>query len=286
MIEKDLPEPEGKRVTVGPHTVHYIDLGDGPPTVFLHGGGPGCSGWTDFGTVADAFAGDRQVLLLDMLHFGRSSKEPIRAPRWSYHAQVIAGALEAIGVTEADFVCNSVGGSAALALAAERPDLVRRLVLTGSEPTPRGAVPPTEELGRKGATAYGTYYDEEGPTPEKLLAIMAELEWHDPAGIPRWTFDLRWELSRDPDLLALGPDWSAAGGRGIPQDLAAHLGAVRAPTLLLWGERDAFLVPDYALGLTRLMPDASLHVMADGAHHMEEERPEEYTAIVKAFLDA
>ncbi|OLT18220.1 hypothetical protein BJF78_12125 [Pseudonocardia sp. CNS-139] len=282
----ELPEPPGKQVAARGHTIHYIDVGAGRPTVFLHGGGPGCSGWTDFGTVAGAFEQDRRVLLVDMLHFGRSSKEPFTAPRWSYHGQVIGAALDAIGVELADFVCNSIGGSAALALAAERPELVRRLVVTGSEPTPLGAQAPSPELDRKGRTAWTSYYADGGPTREKLAAIMAELEWTGLDEVPSWTFDLRWELSNLPDLVALGPDWSPGGGRGIPQDLAHHLTLVRAKTLFLWGDRDAFLVPEYALGLTRLVPDSSLHVMAGGAHHMEEERPGEYAAVVKAFLDS
>ncbi|MFC8179309.1 alpha/beta fold hydrolase [Rhodococcus sp. NPDC057297] len=285
MIELELPEPDGKSVTVGPHSIHYIDMGSGRPTVFLHGGGPGCNGWTDFGTVAETFAQNRRVILMDMLQYGHSSKEPFVAPRWSYHAKIIAQALDAIGIENADFVCNSIGGSAALALAAERPDLVGTLVLTGSEPVAEGAVPLTPELGHAGITAWPNYYADEGPTKAKLLDIMAQLEWTGAENIPSWTFDLRWELSCQADLIALGADWSAGGGRGIPQDLSHHLPLVTARTLFLWGDRDAFLTADYALSLTRKVEGSSLYVMANGPHHMEEERPAEYAAVVSAFLD-
>lgn len=284
MITRELLEPEGKDISVGRHTLHAIDMGQGIPTVFLHGGGPGCSGWTDFGAVVAGFATDRRVVLLDMLHFGRSSAEPVVAPRWSYHASTIASALETIGIDQADFVCNSIGGSAAIALAAEHPELVRRLVITGSEPVP-GATPLNDYLGERGRTAYTRYYDEEGPTREKLLGIMAELEWTGGESIPSWTFDLRWELSTRPEIVALGGDWGPAGGRGIPQDLTSHLELVSTPTLLMWGAMDAFATPDYALRLSRLLPDASLHVMAGGAHHLEEELPDRFTALVKGFLD-
>lgn len=152
MRDIQLAEPDGKLIEAGGHSIHYIDMGSGTPTVFLHGGGPGCSSWTDFGTVAGIFADDRRLILMDMLQYGRSSKEPFRAPRWSYHAEVIGRALDAIGIEKADFVCNSVGGSTALALAAERPELVGKLVITGSEPVP-GAVPLTPELGVAGKTA-------------------------------------------------------------------------------------------------------------------------------------
>lgn len=285
MQQRELAEPQGKQVSVGPHTIHYIDMGEGTPTVFLHGGGPGCSSWTDFGTVAATFAENRRLILMDMLHFGRSSKEPFTAPRWSYHAQVIAGALHAIGIHKADFICNSIGGSAAVALAAEHPDLVDQLIITGSEPIP-GAVPLTPELGLAGADAWTMYYADGGPTKEKLYSIMAELEWRGGEDIPSWTFDLRWELSQDPELIALGPDWSIEGGRGIPQDLSHHLPMVKARSLLLWGDHDAFAIPDYALELTKRIPDASLYVMAGGAHHMEEQRPDEFAAIATAFLDS
>ena len=76
MIELELPEPDGKSVTVGPHSIHYIDMGSGRPTVFLHGGGPGCNGWTDFGTVAGTFAQNRRVILMDMLCLLYTSPSP------------------------------------------------------------------------------------------------------------------------------------------------------------------------------------------------------------------
>jgi pimeloyl-ACP methyl ester carboxylesterase len=284
MRDIQLAEPDGKLIEAGDHSIHYIDMGSGTTTVFLHGGGPGCSSWTDFGSATAFFPDNRRLILMDMLQYGRSSKEPFTAPRWSYHAQVIAKALDAIGIEKADFVCNSIGGSTALALAAERPDLVGKMVITGSEPIP-GAVPLTPELGVAGKTAWTRYYADEGPTQEKLFDIMADLEWLGGEDIPQWTFDLRWELSRQDDLLALGPDWSPGGGRGIPQDLSDHLPLVQAPTLFLWGDSDAFAVPEYALTLKHLVPGSSLHVMGGAAHHMEEQQPEEFAAIVNAFLD-
>src|SRR6188474_3133503 len=52
--------PEGAYVEAQGQSFHYLDLGEGAPCVFLHGGGPGCTGWTDFGPVAPHFARDRR----------------------------------------------------------------------------------------------------------------------------------------------------------------------------------------------------------------------------------
>ena len=61
------PEPAGRMVDAGGVAFHVITLGDtGPPTVFLHGGGPGCTAWTDFGAVAPLFAADRVGYLVDL----------------------------------------------------------------------------------------------------------------------------------------------------------------------------------------------------------------------------
>ena len=69
------PEPAGRMVDAGGVAYHVITLGDtGPPTVFLHGGGPGCTAWTDFGAVAPLFAADRVCHLVDLLQYGKSDK--------------------------------------------------------------------------------------------------------------------------------------------------------------------------------------------------------------------
>lgn len=60
---------------------------------------------------------------------------------------------------------------------------------------------------------------------------------------------------------------------------------MQAPTLFLWGDSDAFAVPEYALALKNLVPGSSVHVMGNAAHHMEEQQPEEFAAVVTAFLD-
>jgi 2-hydroxy-6-oxonona-2,4-dienedioate hydrolase len=279
--EIDTTLPVGELVSAGTEEIFVSRLGAGRPTVFLHGGGPGCSGWTDFGPVAELFATDREVLLFDMIQYGQSSKPVVHEPRWSYHARHIVSALDTLGIDQADFVCNSVGGSAALALASEYPERVRKVVATGSQPTVRGAVPLTPELGALGKGAWENYYGGEGPTWEKCREIMATLEWYDAARIPNATVDLRYVQSIDPGQLGLGGSWQ---NRGIPQDLEPQLGQVTAEVLLFWAKYDPFLATSYPLLLSDLIPKADIYIMDHASHHFEEEMPDAYTPVVKAFL--
>jgi pimeloyl-ACP methyl ester carboxylesterase len=73
--------------------------------------------------------------------------------------------------------------------------------------------------------------------------------------------------------------------RGQWQDLTQELAQIKCPTLFCWGLNDAFLQPDYALMLTRMVPRGQLHVLDASSHHLQEERPEHYYFIVRSFLD-
>ncbi|MGG7100984.1 alpha/beta fold hydrolase [Rhodococcus sp. 24CO] len=264
-------------------TFHYYDLGEGDPTIFLHGGGPGCTAWSDFGPVAPLFASDRRAILVDLLQYGRSDKCTITGPMWDFHAAKMVALLDELGIERADFVCNSWGGTIALNLAAKYPERVRSLVITGSMPVFYGPLAPLPEDGRRGRNARDVYYGGTGPTLEKLRTLITSLEWFDGSKLPAETLRMRYEQSLDPEEMALAA--SADSPRGDWQDLTAELGQIQAPTLFAWGMHDAFLTPDYPLMLARMIPHGHLYIMDQASHHLQEERPYDYYSVVSGFLD-
>ena len=277
--------PEGTYAEADAVKYHYVELGEsgGSPTVFLHGGGPGCTGWSDFGQVAPLFAADRRCLLVDILQYGKSAKPVIEGPMWDYHAAKTVALLDTLGVERADFVCNSWGGTIALNLAAKYPERVRSLVITGSMPVFHGPLAPLPEGGRRGRNARDVYYGGTGPSWEKMRELIARLEWYDADAVPDGTVTLRFEQSLDPEEAALAG--ASDNPRGDWQDLTAELGSIAAPTLFLWGMYDAFLTPDYPLMLARMIPKGNLHIMSEASHHPQEERPYDYHSVVTGFLN-
>jgi 2-hydroxy-6-oxonona-2,4-dienedioate hydrolase len=218
----------------------------------------------------------------DLLQYGRSDKRTIEGPMWTFHAKSIVGLLNVLGLSKADFVCNSWGGTIALCLAAQYPSRIRSLVVTGSMPVFYGPLAPLPEGGRRGRNARDVYYGGEGPTLEKMRALMARLEWSDPALIPETTVRMRYEQSLDKDEVALAGRTDTP--RGEWQDLTDELAAIQCPTLFCWGHQDAFLQPDYPLMLTRMVQRGQLHILDHASHHLQEERPEHYYEIVESFL--
>lgn len=278
--------PEGTSVPTASGVsfhVHEAGSGEALPTVLLHGGGPGCTGWSDFGPVFPAFAADRRAVLVDLLQYGRSDKPQITGPVWDFHTTHLISLLDALGIDRADVVCNSWGGTAAIRLARLHPDRVGRMVITGSMPVFYGPLAPLPERAARGRNARDVYYGGEGPSWEKMRQLIARLEWYDEAAIPPELVTMRYEQSLDPGERALG---ESGLGRGDLQDLSRDLEALEPHVLFAWGMHDAFLTPDYPLMLARMVPNGHLYVMDHASHHLQEERPAEYAAVVRAFLDA
>lgn len=277
------PQPHSRFVSVDGRPYHLIELGSGAPTFFLHGGGPGCTAWSDFGVVVPLFAKNRRCFLPDLLQYGQSDKSKITGPMWDFHAKSMVGLMDALGVQRADFVCNSWGGTIALCLAATYPDRVRSLTITGSMPVFYGPLAPLPENGRRGRNARDIYYGSEGPTLEKMRQLLSRLEWHNPELIPEGTVEMRYRQSLNPEEMALAA--RSDDPRGQWQDLTAELAKIRCPTLFCWGMNDAFLTPDYPMMLARMVQRGQLHILDASSHHLQEERPEHYHAIVASFLD-
>jgi 2-hydroxy-6-oxonona-2,4-dienedioate hydrolase len=277
------PAPQGRFISAASRSFHLIEIGQGAPTFFLHGGGPGCTGWSDFGTVAPLFAETRRCLLPDLLQYGKSDKGTISGPMWTFHAGVMLALLDQLEIPKADFVCNSWGGTIALCMAAQYPDRVRSLVITGSMPVFYGPLAPLPEGGRRGRNARDIYYGGQGPTKEKMRALMAGLEWFDAKLIPDETVEMRYRQSLDPAEMALAA--RSDDPRGQWQDLTKELAEVRCPTLFCWGMNDAFLQPDYPMMLARMVKRGQLHILDASSHHLQEERPEYFHLIVNSFLE-
>jgi pimeloyl-ACP methyl ester carboxylesterase len=68
--------------------------------------------------------------------------------------------------------------------------------------------------------------------------------------------------------------------------LKTRIHRIKAPTLIVWGERDGLIPPVYGPEFQRLIPGSRLEVIPDTAHVPMTERPEEFVRIVSKFLSS
>jgi 4,5:9,10-diseco-3-hydroxy-5,9,17-trioxoandrosta-1(10),2-diene-4-oate hydrolase len=123
--------PEGKYADIGDGlVVHYHEEGEGAPLLFLHGSGPGASGWSNFRRNYPVLAKQGfRAIVPDTLGYGYSSKPD----NVDYTLDFLVGGLErflrAIKVDRCAVIGNSHGGAMAIKLALNRPEMVQKLVL-------------------------------------------------------------------------------------------------------------------------------------------------------------
>ena len=120
--------PIGRFITVEGVRLHYVERGTGTPLVLLHGNGSMIEDFQSSGLI-DLAAKKYRVIAFDRPGFGHSGRP--RSTIWTPAAQadLIAAALEEIGVPRAIVLGHSWGTLVALALAAKNPQKVQALIL-------------------------------------------------------------------------------------------------------------------------------------------------------------
>ncbi|WP_372831274.1 alpha/beta fold hydrolase, partial [Pontibacterium sp.] len=123
----------GQTVQVGQFAVNYHDQGAGRPVLLLHGSGAGVSAWANWRNTIPVLAEFRRVLAPDLIGFGYTDvPEDYQFRHMDSWVEQIIGFMDALDITQADFIGNSFGASLTLALVVRHPERVGRMVLMGS----------------------------------------------------------------------------------------------------------------------------------------------------------
>lgn len=217
-------------------------------------------------------------LAIDLPGFGESTPAPGFEPSWDGFARAVGEAAEALGLERFDLVGHSMGGGIAVTLAAARPERVRRLVLVDAAAYPfdvplKGRLPLVPVVGEALFRLYG-----EG----MFTDYFADDVFFDAARLDREKIRAWYGTFAANRRHALAALRSTAD----PGPVSRAVEAVRAETLVVWGERDALLPVEHARRLEKEIRGARLAVVPGCGHAPLEERPEEACPQVVAFLRA
>ncbi|MFF4835126.1 alpha/beta fold hydrolase [Streptomyces sp. NPDC001315] len=120
-----------------------------PARVYVHGLGAASAVYHVHVAARPELVG-RRSLFVDLPGHGTSDRPEDFGYTLEDHADALAAALDVAGVTGAELVAHSMGGSVAIVLARRRPDLVSRLVLTEANLDPF----PPPAAGSSGIASY------------------------------------------------------------------------------------------------------------------------------------
>jgi 4,5:9,10-diseco-3-hydroxy-5,9,17-trioxoandrosta-1(10),2-diene-4-oate hydrolase len=244
--------------------------------VCLHGGGPGASGWSNFGGNVPALSAQFRLLLVDMPQFGASEKVVIKEGRLAYVARVLKDFFDQLGLAKAHFIGNSMGAQTAFKFAIDYPERIGRLVAMGNGSITQTVFTPRPTEGIK---MIHNFYRGAGPSKEKLRSLIGTLVY-DASFLTDEVLAQRFAAATEPEALEL---WSK-NPPPPPEDIMAQLGKVACPTLLVWGIEDRFAPIEGGLAQLKRLKDARLHVFAQCGHWAQVEKAREFERLALDFL--
>src|SRR5437588_12254386 len=106
-----------KTVQAGGINVHYRDIGEGEPVLFLHSYGPGTTAWITFHKIVGRLSEHFRCILMDLPNFSRTGPVVYREGVHALQARTAAAALGALRIAAAHRAGTSQGGPPAMAAA-------------------------------------------------------------------------------------------------------------------------------------------------------------------------
>jgi 2-hydroxy-6-oxo-octa-2,4-dienoate hydrolase len=262
----------GKSADAAGIRTNYLEAGDGPPVVLVHGSGPGVTAYANWRLTLPALAATHRVLAPDMAGFGFSDK-PGRYGMDLWVGQLV-GFLDALGLERASLVGNSFGGGLALAVATAHPERVDRLVLMGSVGVP---FPITRGLD----LVWG--YEPALDRMREVLDVFA----FDRGLVTDELAEVRYRASIEPGVQEAFSAMFPSPRQQWVDAMVTPDNALRAlphETLVVHGRDDQVIPLANALRLLELIPRSQLHVFGRCGHWTQIEWAAAFNRIVADFL--
>ena len=275
-LEKIYSSPKNAYVNALGVNIHYQDTGPSKnpiPILFLHGFGASLQTWD---TWSQSLSNEYRVISVDLPGFGLTGEDPSGIYTDERSVEVLEAFLKALQISKVVLVGNSMGGKFAWQFTARYPNQVAKLVLI----SPDGYASPGIEYGKKTeipaiAQLYRYFFS------KTFLAMNLEPAYANPKTL---NDDL---VNRYYDLML------APGVRGailarmqqtVLKDPVPSLTNIQVPTLLIWGEKDAFIPISNSNDYLKVMPNVKRVSLPNIGHLPQEEQPTIGLAALKEFL--
>jgi pimeloyl-ACP methyl ester carboxylesterase len=287
---------EHKYADVNDIRLHYITVGKGKLIMFLHGFP---EFWYEWKNQLAEFGRDYQAVAPDMRGYNLSSKPTdVEQYQLKYLVEDVRALAEHLGYKEFNLVAHDWGGAVALPFAIRHPDYLEKLIVINA-PHPATFI---RELRDNPEQRKASQYILVHRTPkaEEILsrnnyALLASNLLED--GLKQGYFT-------EEDKKAYIEAWSQPGALtgGLNYYRATHLGSftgesddslsadpalfmVKVPTLVIWGEKDKYLLTGNLEGLEKYVPNLTIKRIRDGSHWVIHEKPGLINSYIREFIE-
>jgi pimeloyl-ACP methyl ester carboxylesterase len=266
-----------KTIQAGGMQIHYHDVGQGEPVLFLHSYGPGTTAWITFSKTIGVLAQHFRCILMDLPNFGRTGPVIFNEPVHDLQARTALSLMDALGIGQAHLVGNSQGGQSAMVFAYTYPARIRKLVTGACHIVTGGDQYLMANRPSEGSRASREVI--ENPTRENVrryLRVHLDAEALVTDALVAYIYQSH----------TGHPDHTEARQKSVsvPYDHGAAVATIKAPALIIWGRYDRMCAFEIGIAALNLIDDSRLVLLNKCGHWPPYEHPEEYTAQVLTFL--
>jgi len=256
--------------------VYYKETGPqgAPALLLLHGFGSSLQAWDDWSLKLEQ---KYRLIRLDLPGFGLTGASPANDYSEEKDLAILTHFVDKLGLEKFSVVGHSMGGKMAWSLAASQPERVQALVLMAPD-----GFPETKDIGTK---------------PYEVPAIMGLIKYVLPKYLVQKSIEpafVQADALNDALVNRYFDMLRAPGVRGailersnqtIYTDPVPRLKAIKAPTLLIWGEKDQMIPSTNAQSYANVLSNSTTVLIPKLGHLLQEEQPEKGLAAVMQFLD-
>lgn len=262
-------------------TVHWVEAGEGPPLVLIHGLLVSHLEWLD---VMPALSEHFRCIALDLPGHGQSDKPG--EDRFPYtreaFADVVRELMRDLGIERAHVCGHSLGGAIAVTLAADHPDVVDRLAVLDSAVYQftlplKGRLPLVPGLG---PIVFKRLYGRRLFRDYFVTDVFSGYPGLNMERVDRYYDDFDSRAGRNAGYAALRNTLDVTS-------VAPKIRRVQAPTLVIWGDEDRLVPVNLAHRLAREIEGSKIEIIAASGHAPNEQHPQAVgTLLVDHFLES
>ena len=281
-------EWQHRRVMVNGVHLHFVEAGSGPLVVLLHGFP---EFWYSWRRQLPALAETGfHAAALDLRGYNLSDKPAgVAAYRLEVLLEDVREFIRHAGAERAAIVGHDWGGVVAWHLAMHHPEIVEKLVILNA-PHPAAYRRELRSLAQLLRSWYIFLFQVPG-LPEQLFSagdfdvlrrMFRRQPVHPEAFSPEDVRLYQQAMARPGALTAALNYYRAL--RDPTHRISRDEAPIRVPTLLLWGERDAYLTPRLTEGLNAWVPNLTIVRFPDVSHWVQNDAPERVNRLLIDFL--
>lgn len=274
---------ESKYLSIDGHQLHYIDEGQGPTLLFVHG----TPSWSfDYRHLIKALRSKFRCIAIDLMGFGLSDKPRHYDYSTQTHVQVLTDFIKQLQLSELHLVLHDFGGVIGMAYAVDRPKQVSSITMFNSWLWDSSEEPEFKKSSRilKSPLLPFLYLRMNFsarfllPKSYHKAARLSKVTHKHYTGVFKKAAERYGPLAFARSILN-DQEWFGELWKKVPR-------LADKPILFVWGMQDPFVLPKYLDKYTSAFTKAEVVKLEDCGHYPQEEKKEEVLKVVSQFLQA